>query len=178
MTTQQQCPQYREDLKVQTLAERLYKKLAIQAERYARPQKAESKNHSQLPAPSGRASLGRRYVRFKASASVYCKTWAALHITCCASREMMPAWRGNHPRVPADQTKTCASSFSTERISGYCNTWLAARSASQSQTDRTLSSPACRRRQTHLNTLEHGQAEGQPTRANSRNTAGQSRHCA
>jgi hypothetical protein len=49
----------------------------------------------------------------------------------------MPEWLGKHPRVLADQTKTYASSFSTERILGYSDTLLTARSASQNLPDGT-----------------------------------------
>jgi deoxyhypusine synthase len=43
-TNQQQCPQYREDLKVQKLAERLDKKLAFQAKAVREATQAKSKN--------------------------------------------------------------------------------------------------------------------------------------
>jgi hypothetical protein len=43
-TNQQQCPQYREDLKVQKLAERLDKKLALQAKAISEANQAKSKN--------------------------------------------------------------------------------------------------------------------------------------
>jgi hypothetical protein len=43
-TNQQQCPQYREALKVQKLAERLDKKLALQAKAISEANQAKSKN--------------------------------------------------------------------------------------------------------------------------------------
>jgi hypothetical protein len=43
-TNQRQCPRYREDLKVQKLAERLDKKLAFQAKAEREANQAESKN--------------------------------------------------------------------------------------------------------------------------------------